>query len=66
MKRAELRVREQSKLLRDGAEPLVSDEVISMPPKKDVPRRARNLIVPMGAMVFTMPVALTPLATAIR
>ena len=32
MKEAERRVREENKLLRDGAEPLISDDVVMMPP----------------------------------
>lgn len=58
MKAAEKRVREHGKLLRDGAEPLVSDEVVTMPEKADIPYRAFNMILPVGVMVVTMPVVL--------
>ncbi len=58
MKEAERRVREEGKKLRDGAEPLVSDEVIAMPEKPDIPYRAFNMVLPVGVMVLMMPVVL--------
>jgi tetracycline resistance efflux pump len=58
MKKAEHRVRVENKLLRDGAEPLVSTEVVSLEAKKGVPLRAINMILPVATMVVTMPVVL--------
>lgn len=58
MKRAERRVREEGKLLRDGAEPLVSAEVTSMEKKEGVPARAINMLLPILTMVVMMPVSL--------
>jgi len=58
MREAERRVREEGKLLRDGAEPLVSDEVVMMEEKQGVPLRAVNMILPVATMVVMMPVVL--------
>ena len=58
MKEAERRIREEGKLLRDGAEPLVSDEVVMMKEKPGVPLRAINMILPVATMVIMMPVVL--------
>ncbi len=55
---AERRVREEGKLLRDGAEPLVSDEVVAMEAKPEIPQRAVNMVLPVTVMVITMPVVL--------
>ena len=46
MKKAETHARETGKVMRDGAEPLVSDEVLSLPTKPGVTPRARNMLVP--------------------
>jgi len=58
MKEAERRVREEGKLLRDGAEPLISDEVIMLKEKQGIPLRAINMILPVATMVIMMPVVL--------
>jgi Na+/H+ antiporter NhaC len=58
MKKAEKRVWEEGKLLRDGAEPLVADEVVKVKAKAGIPHRAINMILPVGVMVVTMPVVL--------
>ena len=58
MKKAEHRVRVENKLLRDGAEPLMSTEVVSMEAKEGVPLRALNMILPVATMVIMMPVVL--------
>ena len=58
MKKAEQRVRDENKLLRDGAEPLVSTEVVAMEAKEGVPLRAFNMILPVATMVVMMPVVL--------
>lgn len=57
MRKAEQRTRD-GKLLWEGAVPLVDPDVISPGAGPDVPPRARNMILPIAAMVFTMPVAL--------
>jgi Na+/H+ antiporter NhaC len=46
MKRAETRARETGQLMREGAKPLVSDEVLSLPTQPGVSPRARNMLVP--------------------
>jgi len=58
MKEAERRVREDNKLLRDGAEPLISDDVVMMGEKKGVKPRALNMLLPVGTMVLMMPIVL--------
>ena len=58
MKKAEHRVRVEHKLLRDGAEPLISTEVVTMEAKEGVPLRALNMILPVVTMVAMMPVVL--------
>lgn len=58
MRKAERRVREEGKLLRDGAEPMVSAELTSITKKKGVPARAFNMMLPVLAMVVMMPVSL--------
>lgn len=58
MKKAETRVRVENKLFREGAEPLISDEVVMMEAKKGVKPRALNMILPVLTMVATMPIVL--------
>lgn len=58
MKKAEHRVRVENKLLRDGAEPLISTEVVQMEAKEGIPPRAINMILPVVTMVVMMPVVL--------
>lgn len=58
MKKAEHRVRIENKVLRDGAEPLISADVVSMDAKEGIPQRALNMIIPVGTMVVMMPVVL--------
>ena len=58
MKIAEKRVLEENKLLRDGAEPLISDEVVMLKEKEGVPIRAANMVIPVAVMVLMMPVVL--------
>jgi Na+/H+ antiporter NhaC len=48
MKKAEKRVLEEGKVLRDGAEPLISDDVVTMPEKPGVKPRAINMILPVA------------------
>ncbi len=58
MKKAELRARKEGKVLRDGATPLISSDVIAMKKKDGVQARARNMIIPIGVMVGMMPLML--------
>ncbi|HHF51099.1 MAG TPA: sodium:solute symporter, partial [Candidatus Aminicenantes bacterium] len=58
MKKAEKRVRDQGKLLRDGAEPLISEEVVMMKEKQGIPQRPLNMLIPVGVMISMMPVVL--------
>lgn len=58
MGRAEKRALETGKVLRDGAEPLVSTEVLSLPAKEGVKPRASNMLAPMLVMLGMMPVGL--------
>lgn len=58
MKKAEHRVRFENKLLRDGAEPLISTEVVAMEAKAGIPQRAFNMILPVATMLIMMPVVL--------
>ncbi len=58
MREAERRVREEGKLLRDGAEPMVSSDVSMLAAKEGVPQRAINMLLPIFAMVTTVPFVL--------
>jgi hypothetical protein len=58
MRNAEKRAREEGKLLADGAVPMISSDVIAMPAKEGVKPRARNMVLPVAAMVVMMPVGL--------
>lgn len=55
MKKAEKRAREEGKVLRDGAVPLISTDVVSIDKKVGVPERAINMILPIATMVVMMP-----------
>ncbi|MFC1729879.1 Na+/H+ antiporter NhaC family protein [candidate division KSB1 bacterium] len=54
MGRAEKRASEEGKVLRDGATPLISADVISIEPKDNVQHRASDMIVPVVTMVLMM------------
>ena len=58
MREAERRVAEEGKLLRDGAKPLISEEVSLERAREGVPKRAINMVLPIGAMVLMVPVVL--------
>ncbi len=58
MARAETRARETGQVLREGAEPLVSDEVLSLPTKDGVPLRARNMLVPTAVLLVMVTLGL--------
>ena len=58
MAKAEKRAREKGKLIRDGAQLLVSEDTLALPPKEGVEHRPINLILPLAAMVATVPLGL--------
>jgi Na+/H+ antiporter NhaC len=58
MRKAERRAREEGKLLRDGAQPLISDEVLALPPAPHTTPRALNMILPLAVMVAMVPLSL--------
>jgi Na+/H+ antiporter NhaC len=58
MRQAEKRVQVEGKLLRDGAEPLVSSEVITVEKKASIPARSVNMLLPILVMVIMMPLGL--------
>ncbi|MBD3287831.1 sodium:solute symporter, partial [candidate division KSB1 bacterium] len=58
MAKAERRARETGKLIRDDAQLLVSEETIALPPVEGVKHRPINLILPLFAMVATVPLGL--------
>ena len=58
MKKAEIRVREEGKLMADDAQPVVSSEITMMEAKPGVPHQARFMILPIVTMVFMMPLML--------
>ena len=58
MREAERRIREEGKLLRDGAEPMMSSDVSMLAAKEGVPHRAVNMLLPVIAMVATVPMVL--------
>jgi tetracycline resistance efflux pump len=58
MARAEKRTRETGKLLRDGARPMVSEEITSYEMKPGIKPRAISMIIPLLTMVVMMIVSL--------
>ncbi len=58
MKKAEKRAIEEGKVIRDGAIPMISTDVISMEKAEGTVARARNMIIPIATMVGMMPVGL--------
>lgn len=58
MAAAEKRARELGEVLRAGAEPLVSTEVLTIEPKPGVTPKVMNMLVPIAVMVLMMPVGL--------
>jgi len=58
MREAERRVREEGKFLRDGAEPLVANEVLMLEAKAGAPARAVNMLLPIGTLVVAVLVGL--------
>ena len=58
MATAERRIREEGKVLRDGAEPLVAGEALAIPTKTGVRANPLNLLVPVSTTVIALPVLL--------
>ncbi len=59
MKEAERRAREEGKLMADGAEPMISEDLTEVETKKGIKPRAMNMIIPIAGMVLLMPVMLS-------
>jgi len=58
MKKAEERAIKEGKVIRDGAVPLISADVVSLEKKENVTARAINMIIPIAVMVGMMPLML--------
>lgn len=58
MKRAEQRAAKEGKLLRDGAVPMIAGEITMMRAKEGAAAKARNMMIPLAALVILMPVFL--------
>ncbi|MBU0561804.1 MAG: sodium:solute symporter [Bacteroidetes bacterium] len=58
MRKAEERAIKEGKVIRDGATPLISSDVIAMEKKEGIPARSINMIVPIAVMVGMMPLML--------
>ena len=58
MARAERRAREKGKVLRDGAVPMVSEELVGLAAKPGLPARALYLVFPILVMVALIPLGL--------
>ncbi|GAB4130092.1 MAG: Na+/H+ antiporter NhaC family protein [Ignavibacteriales bacterium] len=58
MKKAEERARTTGKVVRDGAIPLISAEVVSIEKKVGVEAKSRNMLIPIFVMVAMMPLML--------
>jgi Na+/H+ antiporter NhaC len=58
MKKAETRALKEGKVIRDGATPMISTDVISMEKAEGIKARARNMIIPIVTMVGMMPIGL--------
>ncbi|PSR00096.1 MAG: sodium:proton antiporter [Bacteroidetes bacterium QS_9_68_14] len=51
MRRAEERAEKTGNVLAEGAQPMVSEEIAALEPVEGAPRQARDLVVPLAAMV---------------
>ena len=58
MKKAEQRARKEGKVIRDGATPMISSEIISLNTKDGTKPRGFNMIIPIAVMVGMMPIGL--------
>lgn len=59
MATAEKRAREEGKLLADGAQPMISDELTDVEVVPGVQPKAYNMILPIAVMVIMMPIMLS-------
>jgi Na+/H+ antiporter NhaC len=55
---AESRVKKTGLLHREGAEPLISDEITEMKPKEEIALRKRNFLMPLIIMICSVPIGL--------
>lgn len=58
MKKAEMRSEKLGKTIADGAIPMISEEVSTTKPKKGIPHKSINMIIPIATMIIMMPVSL--------
>ncbi len=58
MRRAEKRVLQENKILRDGAAPLVDEQILTLQPINSHQHHARNMLIPVIAMSLAMPLFL--------
>ncbi len=58
MKAAEKRIREEGKVLNDGAEPLATGDALAVKTKDGVTPRAINMLIPVSTMVIALPILL--------
>lgn len=58
MQTAQRRARDEKKLHRDGARPMMGDELIAIQPDPNLPARARNFVLPILWMVAVVPLGL--------
>ncbi len=59
MAAAEKRAREEGKVLADGAQPMVAEELTEVEMKEGLTPKARNMVIPIAIMVLMMPIMLT-------
>jgi Na+/H+ antiporter NhaC len=58
MRKAEERVLKEGKILRDGATPLIDENIIEMEPISSKKHRAINMVIPVVTMSVAMPIGL--------
>jgi len=58
MREAERRAREEGKLMRDGAMPMVDDDITGMPTKPGIAPSLLNMMLPLVAMVVMVPLGI--------
>lgn len=58
MKKAEIRTREEGKVLWPDSTPMVSEELTEVDTKENVTPKALNMVIPIAVMVFMMPIML--------
>jgi Na+/H+ antiporter NhaC len=58
MKKAEKRSFETGKTISDNAVPMISEDVVSLKPKKGIRHRSLNMIIPVAVMIIMMPFSL--------